>query len=50
MVITSDCLSDYGGSIPPRVAKIYPGSLLARTLPFQGEEEGSKPFRDTKIF
>ena len=28
MVITSDCLSDYGGSIPPRVAKLHRGGLL----------------------
>ena len=36
----------------PRVPilQIYSGSLLARTLPFQGEEEGSKPFRSTKIY
>ncbi len=38
------------GSIPLGSTKIWPGRLVARIPPFQGEEAGSKPVRATIIF
>lgn len=35
------------GSIPLGSTKIWPGRLVARTLPFQGREAGSEPVRAT---
>ncbi len=37
------------GSIPLGSTKIWPGRLVARIPPFQGEEAGSKPVGATKI-
>ena len=37
------------GSIPLGSTNIWPGRLMARISPFQGEEAGSKPVRATKI-
>jgi hypothetical protein len=35
------------GSIPLGSTKMWPGRLVARTLPFQGREAGSEPVRAT---
>ena len=35
------------GSIPLGSTNIWPGRLVARISPFQGEEAGSKPVRAT---
>ena len=44
MVIISDCLSEDGGSIPPRIAKVLRFSVTA-THPPKGLLNGSTPWR-----
>ena len=38
------------GSIPLGSTIIWPGRLVARTLPFQGREAGSEPVRATSLW
>ena len=48
MVITSDCLSDHGGSIPPRVAKLFPCSSAVEQLTVNQLVRGSIPRKGAK--
>ncbi len=49
MVITRDCLSCYGSSILPRVAKFYSVRLSVRTQDFHSCKRGSTPLQSTKF-
>ena len=48
-VITVDCLSTYGGSIPPQTAIIRSVRLSVRTLAFHAGKRGSIPLRSTNL-
>ena len=45
---TLACHARRGGSLPPETAKLYPGSLMVRTLAFQVGNTGSIPVQDAR--